>query len=158
KNRNVYVAETLEDLQWFESKFRSGAATVDIETVPNWKQITDIGIAYSDTEVLVIPILDKTKPDYSYWKYEDEFKVWEYVRQVLADPEVGIRGQGYIYDATWIYQLLLIPSREYRGDPLNLHHALYPEMSKDLGFLGSLYCDETAWKQLASFKQAKKGK
>ncbi|WP_417436442.1 uracil-DNA glycosylase family protein [Idiomarina abyssalis] len=155
KSRRVHVAETVADLHEFRDTYGSGAATVDIETVPNWKQITDVGIAYSDTDVLVIPILDKTKPDYSYWSAPDEYQVWEFIRQVLEDPDVQLRGQGYIYDATWLYQLMLIKSVEYRGDPLVLHHALYPEMDKDLGFLGSLYCDEIAWKNLASFKQAK---
>jgi hypothetical protein len=29
-----------------------------------------------------------------------------------------------------------------------LHHALYPEMQKGLGFLGSIYSNEPAWKLL----------
>jgi len=155
RSRRVHVAETIDDLQAYDDEFRSEAATVDIETIPNRKQITDIGIAYSDEDALVIPILDKSKPDYSYWSYEDEFRVWAFVRSILERPGTEIRGQGYTYDATWLYQLLLIKSVDYRGDPLCLHHALYPEMSKDLGFLGSLYCDEVAWKQLASFKAQK---
>lgn len=155
RSRRVHVAESIDDLLSYEQEFVSQAATVDIETVPNWKQITDVGIAYSDEDVLVIPIIDKSKPDYSYWSYEDEFRVWDYVRSVLERPGTEIRGQGYTYDATWLYQLLLIRSIDYKGDSLCLHHALYPEMSKDLGFLGSLYCDEVAWKQLASFKAQK---
>ena len=31
-------------------------------------------------------------------------------------------------------------------DTMLLHHALYPESLKGLGFLGSIYCDEGAWK------------
>jgi len=156
KARFVHVAETVEDLFEFQRTYGTRAATVDIETVPNWKQVTDVGIAYSEDRVLVIPILDKNRPDYSYWSYQDEFLVWDFIRSVCEDPDVEIRGQGYLYDATWLYQLLLIRSMEYRGDSLVLHHALYPEVSKDLGFLASIYCDEIAWKQLASFKQPAK--
>ena len=29
-----------------------------------------------------------------------------------------------------------------------LHHALYPEMLKGLGFLGSIYSEEIAWKSM----------
>lgn len=155
KPRHVYVAESLSDIYQFRDTYGTSAATVDIETVPSRKQITDVGIAYSDDRVLVIPILDKSKEDYSYWSASDEFRVWDFIREVLADPDVEIRGQGYVYDATWLYDLLLIPSMEYRGDSLVLHHALYPEMPKDLGFLASLYCDEIAWKGIVSFKAAK---
>ena len=155
KPRHIHVAETIQDLYDFRRQYGGPAATVDIETIPAWKQITDVGIAFSEDRVLVIPIIDKTKPDYSYWSYEDEFRVWDFIREILADPQTEIRGQGYMYDATWLYQLLLIPSYSYRGDSLVLHHALYPEMPKDLGFLASLYCDEISWKQLASFKVAK---
>jgi hypothetical protein len=34
-----------------------------------------------------------------------------------------------------------------------LHHSLQPELPKSLGFLGSLYTNEQAWKHLANFKQ-----
>ena len=153
--RIVHVAETIADLHWYKKQFATLAASVDIETIPSRKQITDVGIAYSATDVLVIPILDKTKPDYCYWSASDEFLVWEFIRNVLEDAKVEIRGQGYMYDATWLYQLLLIKSKHYTGDSLVLHHALYPEMNKDLGFLASLYCDEIAWKNMVSFKRKK---
>ena len=29
-----------------------------------------------------------------------------------------------------------------------VHHALYPELNKGLGFLGSIYMNEPAWKHL----------
>jgi hypothetical protein len=29
-----------------------------------------------------------------------------------------------------------------------LHHALYPEAQKSLGYMGSLYTDEGSWKQM----------
>ena len=35
-----------------------------------------------------------------------------------------------------------------QDDTMLLHHALYPEMLKGLGFLGSIYSDEISWKQM----------
>lgn len=29
-----------------------------------------------------------------------------------------------------------------------MHHALFPEMEKNLGFLGSIYTSEPAWKMM----------
>jgi hypothetical protein len=31
-------------------------------------------------------------------------------------------------------------------DTMLLHHALYPELQKGLGFLGSIYTNESSWK------------
>ncbi len=33
-------------------------------------------------------------------------------------------------------------------DSMLLHHALYPEMLKGLGFLGSIYANDIAWKSM----------
>ena len=37
------------------------------------------------------------------------------------------------------------------------HHALQPEMIKDLGFLGSVYTDQRAWKHYGKGKHTIKG-
>jgi hypothetical protein len=34
-------------------------------------------------------------------------------------------------------------------DTMLLHHALQPEMLKNLGFLGSIYSDQGTWKGMA---------
>ena len=36
--------------------------------------------------------------------------------------------------------------RNAAEDTMLLHHAIHPEMRKGLGFLGSLYTSEPAWK------------
>lgn len=154
KPRTIYVPESVEDIQWFADKCRqAGIATIDIETVPARRQITEVGLAYSPLESMCIPIFDRTKPGYHAWSYEDEFKVWETIRTLAADPNVAVRGQGYQYDSYWLYALLGIPSCGDFDDSLILHHALFPEMPKDLGFLASIYCDEISWKGMARFKK-----
>jgi hypothetical protein len=32
------------------------------------------------------------------------------------------------------------------ADTMLLHHSMYPELPKSLGFLGSIYTNEAAWK------------
>jgi hypothetical protein len=44
------------------------------------------------------------------------------------------------------------PVRNARDDTMLLHHALYPEMPKSLGFLGSIYTEEASWKLLRKHK------
>jgi hypothetical protein len=39
-----------------------------------------------------------------------------------------------------------IAARRMKDDTMLMHHALQPEMEKGLGFLGSVYTDEPAWK------------
>lgn len=41
-------------------------------------------------------------------------------------------------------------------DTMLLHHALQPELPKKLGYLGSIYTNEIAWKNLANFKEGNK--
>ncbi len=49
---------------------------------------------------------------------------------------------------TYLWQRYGIPVRNYTDDTMLMHHALQPESEKGLGFLGSVYCDEPAWKQM----------
>ena len=41
-----------------------------------------------------------------------------------------------------------IPTHGEVEDTMMIHHCLYPEMDKGLGFLGLLYTNQTAWKQM----------
>jgi hypothetical protein len=56
------------------------------------------------------------------------------------------------YDITFIYRAWGIKVIGAEDDTMLLHHALQPESLKGLGFLGSVYTDESAWKQMRKRK------
>lgn len=142
--RWITVNPSLEEIEAWSAKPAS-AYTVDIETA--FKQITMIGFARSATEALVIPFVDQDKPGWSYWPTAAaEVKARRLVQALLARP-VPKTFQNGIYDLSYLLREGFRPAC-CADDTMLLHHSLYPEMLKSLGFLGSIYSSEIAWKAM----------
>lgn len=145
--RTICVAETIEDIRDYKLSFLDGAVrkVLDIET--GFEQITCIGFASSIDRALVVPFVDVRKPNCSYWtNLGDELAAWDLVAEILASGGEWI-GQNGLYDMQYLWQHYGIPVPNYRHDTMLLHHSLQPESEKGLGFLGSVYTNETAWKK-----------
>lgn len=144
--RFVYIPESLDDIERLLPELRHAERlSVDIETAAD--QITCIGFAWTPQHALVIPIFDNTKPNRSYWTHDDELQVWKLIRSIceLRVPKVFQNG---LYDIHFLWRRYGIAPAECRDDTMLLHHALQPEVQKGLGFLGSIYTDEPAWKTM----------
>jgi len=119
-------------------------------------QISMIGFARSPTDALVIEFMTRNKPNLNYWDNpNDEIKAWELTQELLNRPIPKIFQNG-IYDCT---RLLYagITTHLATDDTMLLHHSLYPEMRKSLGFLGSIYANEGPWKLMYSKGESLKG-
>lgn len=150
--REIWIEPTLEDLTTFRDKFITNCEilSVDIETAGT--QITEIGFAPSNVVALVIPFRDSRRKDRSYWPdAESESAAWRVVHSILQDPTIPKLFQNGLYDIAFLLRAAGIAVRGAREDTMLLHHALQPESLKGLGFLGSLYCDEGAWKGMRKF-------
>ena len=113
---------------------------VDIETKNG--QITCIGFARSRGEALVVPFVVGTK---NYWDSEEkEVWAWRFVR-ILLSLDCDKVFQNGMYDLQYLCRLGFRPKRCVE-DTMLLHHSLYPELQKGLGFLGSIYTNEASWK------------
>ena len=144
--RTIYVPETLDDIaEAFEWLKDASTIAIDIETAQ--EQITCIGFAPSKARTLVIPIWDSTKLDNSYWMEYDEQRVWEWIRAICALPAAKVFQNG-LYDLHYLWRGYGIAVANCKHDTMLLHHALQPEVQKSLAFLGALYTDEVAWKQM----------
>lgn len=149
-SRKIWLDPDLRDIEMFYQKhvLPSKKLSVDIETVPG--QITCIGFAPSRDLALVIPFVDNRKPGGSYWPTAHQEKLaWFKVKQFLQhtdNPEIRILGQNFLYDINWLWHLVGMPPRNFYYDTMLKHHAMHMEMDKGLGFLGSIYTDEPAWK------------
>lgn len=148
-SREIWIEPALEDLESFYDQHIRGCQilSVDIETAGN--QITCIGFAPSNDRAIVVPIYDFRRKGRSYWQTADhEQQAWAIVRRILEDPHIGKLFQNGLYDISFLWRAYGIKVMGAEHDTLLLHHALMPESLKSLGFLGSIYCDEGAWKQM----------
>lgn len=144
--REVWVEPTFDDLLRFEAEFINPSPNLasDIETIGD--QITCIGFAPTVDRALVVPIFDPTKPGKNYWPtLSDEMKVWAWIRRMYQKRKRHIFQNG-MYDIHFLWRQYGISVSHASDDTMLLHHALQPEMQKGLGFLGSIYTDEAAWK------------
>lgn len=147
--RWVTIDPTIKDiLGWMNRPARYYA--VDIETSLDerpLKHIAMIGFARNDNDALVIPFADTRKPGWSYWQtVEEEMQVRRLIQRLLAKPIPKVFQNG-IFDLSYMLREGYRPTM-CQDDSMLLHHALYPEMLKGLGFLGSVYSDEIAWKTM----------
>jgi len=110
-------------------------------------QISMVGFARNETDALVIEFMHRDKPNLSYWDNpEDEISAWKLCYELLQKP-IPKTFQNGLYDMNRLLYAGM-PTFMPRHDTMLHHHAHYPEMKKSLGFMASIYCNESAWKQL----------
>lgn len=154
--REIWVEPTFSDLAVFEEQYILPAPdlSVDIETAG--EQITMIGFAPTIDRALCVPFFDETKPGNNYWPTLDlEVQVWQWVQKILSLKK-NVVGQNFLYDTKFLWGKYGIPPIGFADDTMLMHHALQPEMEKGLGFLGSIYTDEQAWKFMRHNETIKK--
>jgi len=146
--RFIWVCPKIQDLYDFDEKYlkKSSLVSVDIET--KREQIDCIGFASDSSHAIVVPFYDELKRNYNYWqKSSDELLAWEWVKKICERNQPKVL-QNFLYDVQFTWQKHGIRIRNIVQDTMIMHHALYPEKKKGLGFLGSLYTDEPNWKDL----------
>ena len=147
--RTVLINPTLEEVhQWTQETLASPPPlmAVDIETI--WQQIRCIGFARSRAEAIVVPFVDNAHSSGSYWPtLGAELSAWAAVRSLLSSSIPKLFQNG-LYDLQYILKQGL-QVRACEHDTMLLHHSLFPEMLKGLGFLGSIYSNEQSWKLMS---------
>lgn len=153
----LLVEPTLEEALRFMNDCKGAdLLTPDIET--GWGQITSIGFAPTDSLAMNIPFVDLRKPSKSYWgSTTAEYKVIMGVKD-LMESDVPKLGQNFTYDAMWLWVKWKIRTRNYREELRLLHHAMYPELPKDLASMAASYTRVGAWKAWADWSQTKEKK
>ncbi len=133
----------------------SDLLSVDIETAKG--EITCIGFAPDAEHAICIPFTDARKASGRYWSTrEKEIKAWQLVQRILESDTPKL-GQNYAgYDALWLLEKMHIRTMNLRHDTRLMHHALYPELPKDLGFMGATYTRQGPWKNWRSTHKDKR--
>lgn len=156
--REIWIEPTIEDLEIFYDRYIQPARILSVDIETSGSQITCIGFAPSERVSLVIPFSDPRRKTRSYWSSDaDELSAWKFVRRTLAKDRPPKLFQNGLYDIAFLWRAYGIKVVGAEHDTMLLHHALQPEALKGLGYLGSIYTDEGAWKHLhakdQSFKQ-----
>lgn len=141
--RIIHLEPTLADIEDFYHKYIEPAPRIscDIET----KQLTITEVGFGTPErALVIPFY-KRKGNPNYWPtLSEEVEAWRWIKRILSEKIID--GQNFSYDFQYFWLRMGIPVHRVGDDTMILHHAMYPELEKSLGFLGSIYTDEPSWK------------
>lgn len=146
--RLIHIPETIDDLYSFRDTYlRCERVSCDIETAG--RSITCFGVAPGPDIGLVVPFFVARGKDRSYWPTQDsELAAWEFVRELCENRELKKVFQNGLYDIAFLWRAMRIPVYGATDDTMLLHHALQPEALKALGYLGSVYTDEGAWKTM----------
>lgn len=145
--RTLEVCPSLSDLEcWRERLAAASLISLDIETNTILRQITRISFTDSATWSCCVPFVKRDKS--SYWTtLAEEVDAWEFVRAVCALPAHKLLQNG-IYDVQWLWTVQHIPVLNYLEDTRLMHHALFPELPKSLGFMATLWENEFDWKSM----------
>lgn len=147
--RQVLINPTLHNIiSWKDWLLASPPPLLAVDIETKGGQISCIGFAWSRSAALTIPFLDQSQPHWHYWStHADEKSAWLACRDILESPIPKLFQNG-TYDLQYIIRWGIRP-QAVEHDTMLLHHSLYPEMRKGLGFLGSIYTNESAWKLMS---------
>lgn len=111
--------------------------------------ISMVAFARDSHNAVVIPFMTRDDPEMNYWSFNDEVTLWKIVIEVLKNPKIRKVFQNGMFDVSHFLRNLI---RVFSAaeDPMILHHALYAELPKSLGYLSSIHSDEIAHKLMRS--------
>lgn len=154
-NREITIEPTIQNIRdYLPRLFSSQLLSVDIET--GWGMVTNIGFGPDPEHALNIPFVDVRKPNKSFYSVRDEIEAWKLVKEIMENdvPKLGQNFGGY--DAFWFIDNMGIAPRNFVHDTRLIHHNLYPELPKDLEFMGASYTEQGAWKSWGRKSQEKR--
>lgn len=152
--RTVLISPTLAEIwAWVKETLARPPRWLSCDIETGQRRIEMVGFSRSRSDSIVIPFAN---PDgSSYWpEASQEVEAWNAVRTLLESP-IPKLGQNFLYDLQYLTRMGIRPWN-CADDTMLLSHALYPEMPKGLGFLGSIHTGEASWKLMNRHVSTKK--
>jgi len=153
----LWIEPTLAEIADFFRRYLTAAPRISYDIENPYGPISCIGFGDCAGHAICIPFHDDRKEDHNYWaSKEEELLAWDWVKKILSLSVEKITQNG-LYDISHLwYQMGIVPWHSNQ-DTMVLHHSLQPEMTKDLGYLGSIYTNLPEWKSMRKkSKQTKK--
>lgn len=136
-----------EALAWLEYFNECSEVSVDTESL-NY-EVTCISFTDQHTKAVAIDFL------HGKWSEEDEVALWKGIARIIENPKVDLTGQNLIHDLELLALRMGIVYQGRIRDTMIMHSLLYPDFSKGLGFLGSIYTNLPYWKDMVRFNDSK---
>jgi len=147
--REIWIEPTLTDMRLFHDRYISGAREVAVDIETAGEHITSISFSPNPRVSLVVPFLGPRRKERTYFPdLASEEKAWDFIRRILGDRAIRKVFQNGLFDIAFLWRAYGIPTYNAVDDTMLLHHSLQPESLKSLAYLGSIYTDEGAWKDL----------
>jgi DNA polymerase len=109
----------------------------DLET--RFGHIACAGISWTLTDALCIPFMAVGRPG-GYWSESEEPEIIYRLFRLLTHKNCKVIGQNLLYDCQYTWKHWhFVPN--VVQDTMISQHAIFSDMPKGLGFLGSMYCD-----------------
>lgn len=146
--RRILINPTVFDLEFFYDQYLRDAKEIAVDIETKRGLVRCIGFAPNPSIACVCPFIDFRYPDFSYWRSPgEELRALRFCKSVLEGPAIKVLQNGS-YDLQYLWKTMGLRLRNFAVDTTLAHHALYPELPKDLGFLGSVYTKEPSWKMM----------
>lgn len=148
--RRLLVDPTLDEIREWIAKFSPDLREMSVDIETHRRQIEMIGFSASPYDAMVVPFMVRSPAGNflrNYWDLlEDEITARRLCQDLLLHPCEKIFQNG-LYDMQYLLREGF-KLRNVAQDTMLLHHSMYPELEKGLGFLGSIYTNEASWKLL----------
>ncbi len=143
--------EKLAQLTAKADALKEGVLDIAVDLETRFKQITCVGLAWSESDAICIPFLEMKAADRNYFSLDDELQIVLALRKLLTHPKVRVIGQNFSYDQQYFARRMgLIPNYKPDNfhDTMTAHHTMFAGLPKGLDFLSSFWCweDHVYWK------------
>jgi DNA polymerase-1 len=130
----TYMEELIAHPEWDK-------LSVDIETIQPGSHIEELGISHDPNFGMSIYLLKGRAPALPE---NDELLLWQTFARLVACKKVVMQNAAYDIGVLWYNQHILVENLWM--DTLIAAHVCWPELPRDLGFLGSICLDVPPWK------------
>ncbi len=129
-----YMEECIAHPEWDK-------LSIDVETVQPGSHIEELGLSHDPSFGMSIFLLKGRAPALSE---NDELLLWQTFARLVACKKIVMQNAAYDIGIFWYNQHILIETLWM--DTLIAAHVCWPELPRDLGFLGSVCLDVAPWK------------
>lgn len=144
----VYRYDNVEEcLAWLDYFAEQSLVSFDIE-VTNY-EVSCIGFSSEPGIAASIPLA------YT-WTEQEECLIWRAIDRILGNPDIIKVGQNLIFDTHFMHEHCGIQVRGQLQDTMIAHSIIFPELPKNLAFIGSIYCgSQEYWKNMVKWDNIK---
>ena len=129
-----YMEEIISNPEWKR-------VSIDVETLSPGSHIEEMGIAHSKDFAMSTFLIKGRR---SYLCENDELLFWQTFARLVSCKEVIMQNGAYDCGVLWYNNHILV--EKLYMDTLIAAHVCWPELPRDLGFLGSICLDTKPWK------------